>query len=107
NTPTHAAVGTGSSGDTGGLAWQTSLSWLDLRPGHSVSYQYGRAQPGWLISPDFRNNEILHEVRYSWEMTGHVTLDARFRRRDEMNQLVGAARTQRNEDFFLRFTLSL
>ncbi|MGH8679419.1 MAG: hypothetical protein ACREUQ_13845, partial [Burkholderiales bacterium] len=31
NTPTHAAVGTGSSGDTGGLAWQTSLSWLDLR----------------------------------------------------------------------------
>jgi len=28
----------------------------------------GRADPGWLISPDFRNNEILSEVRYEWKI---------------------------------------
>lgn len=103
-TPKHSTVGTGSAGDTGGLAWQTSLSWLDLRPGHSVSYQYGRAQSGWLISPDFRNNEILHEVRYSWQMSGRIALDARLRRREEMTRLTGADQAERNDDFFLRFT---
>ena len=106
NTPTKAAIGTGTTGDTGGLAWQVQLSFLDVFPSHSFALQHGRAQGGWLISPDFRNNEILYELRYEWKIVENHTLTARARRRDEMDMLVVAARARRDEDVFVRYTLS-
>lgn len=106
HTSKKAAIGTGTEGDTGGLAWQVQLSFLDVFPGHSLALQHGRAQGGWLISPDFRNNEILHELRYEWRIVQNHTLTTRFRRRDEMDMLVGAARARRDEDIFVRYTLS-
>jgi hypothetical protein len=106
NTPGRAAVGTGMSGATGGLAWQVQLSLLDVFPGHSFALQHGRAQAGWLISPDFRNNEVLSEVRYEWKIDQRQALTARFRRRDEIDILVGAASKRRDDDFFLRYTIS-
>jgi hypothetical protein len=106
NTPKRAAIGTGSDGDTGGLAWQVQLSFLDVFPGHSFALQHGRAQGGWLISPDFRNNEILYELRYEWKIVENHALTTRYRRRDEMDMLVGAARARRDEDVFVRYTLS-
>ena len=101
-----AAIGTGPDGDTGGIAWQVQLSFLDVFPGHSFSLQHGRAQGGWLISPDFRNNEILYELRYEWKIVENHTLTTRYRQRDEMDMLVGAARARRDEDIFVRYTLS-
>ena len=106
NTPTQTAIGTGIDGDTRGLAWQVQLSILDVFPGHSFALQHGRAQGGWLISPDFRNNEILDELRYEWKIVENHTLTARVRRRDEMNMLMDAARARRDEDIFVRYTLS-
>ncbi len=106
NTPTKAAIGTGTSGETGGFAWQVQVSFLDAFPGHSFALQHGRAQAGWLISPDFRNNEILYELRYEWRIVENHTLTTRFRRRDEIDALVGAARARRDEDIFVRYTLS-
>lgn len=106
NTSTNAAIVTGTTGDTGGLAWQVQLSFLDVLPGHSIALQHGRAQAGWLISPDFRNNEILYELRYEWRIVENHTLATRFRRRDEMDMLVGATRARRDEDIFVRYTLS-
>jgi len=106
HTPKKAAIGTGTDGNSGGLAWQVQLSFLDVFPGHSCALQHGRAQGGWLISPDFRNNEILYELRYEWRIVQNHTLAARFRRRDEMDMLVGAARARRDEDIFVRYTLS-
>ena len=105
NTPTKAVIGTGTTGDTGGLAWQVQLSFLDVFPAHSFALQHGRAQGGWLISPDFRNNEILYELRYEWKIVENHTLTSRIRRRDEMDLLVGAARARRDEDVFVRYTL--
>ena len=106
NTPKKAAIGTGTEGDAGGFAWQAQVSFLDVFPGHSLALQHGRAQGGWLISPDFRNNEVLYELRHEWKIVENHTLTARFRRRDEMDMLVGAARARRDEDIFVRYTLS-
>jgi hypothetical protein len=106
NTPTKAAVGTGNAGDAGGVAWQVQLSFLDVFPGHSFALQHGRAQGGWLISPDFRNNEILYELRHEWKIVENHTLTTRLRRRDELDMLVGAAHARRDEDIFVRYTLS-
>ncbi len=102
-TPDTAIIGTGTSGRAGGFAWQLQLSILDLFPRHSFAVQYGRADPGWLISPDFRNNEVLREFRYEWKIDERQTFTARVRRRDEMNILVDAARKRQDEDFFLRY----
>ncbi len=106
NTPMKAAIGTGTTGNTGGLAWQIQVSFLDVFPRHSFALQHGRAQGGWLISPDFRNNEILYELRHEWRIVENHTLTTRLRRRDEMDTLVGAAGARRDEDIFLRYTLS-
>jgi hypothetical protein len=103
NTPDAATIGTGTSGSAGGFAWQVELSILDLFPGHSFAVQHGRADPGWLISPDFRNNEVLSELRYEWKIDERQTFTARVRRRDEMDILVDAARKRQDEDFFLRY----
>ena len=103
NTPDAATIGTGTSGSAGGFAWQIELSILDLFPGHSFAVQHGRADPGWLISPDFRNNEVLSELRYEWKIDERQTFTARVRRRDEMDILVDAARKRQDEDFFLRY----
>lgn len=105
NTPTKAAIGTDTAGDTGGLAWQVQLSFLDVFHGHSIALQHGRAQGGWLISPDFRNNEILYELRHEWKIIEKQTLTTRFRRRDEMDEILGAAQARRDEDIFVRYTL--
>jgi hypothetical protein len=105
NTPSRPAVGTGTSGTTGGFAWQVQLSLLDVFPGHSFAVQHGQADPGWLISPDFRSNEILSEVRYEWKIDERQAFTLRFRRRDEMQMLTDAVRKRRDDDFFLRYTL--
>jgi hypothetical protein len=105
NTPSQAAVGTGASGAAGGFAWQVQLSLLDVFPKHSFALQHGQADPGWLISPDFRNNEILSEVRYEWKIAARQAFTFRFRRREEMETLVGAVRKRRDDDIFLRYTL--
>ena len=106
NTPSRASVGTGTSGTTGRFAWQVQLSLLDVFPGHSFALQYGRAQAGWLISPDFRNNEVLSELRYEWKIDERQAFTARARRRNEMDIMVDAARKRREDDFFLRYTVN-
>ncbi len=103
NTPDAATLGTGTSGSAGGFAWQVQLSILDLFPGHSLAAQYGRADAGWLISPDFRNNEALSEFRYEWKIDERQRFTVRVRRRDEMDVLVNAARNRRDEDLFVRY----
>ena len=104
NTPDKATVGTGTSGSSGGLAWQVQLSIVNVVPGHSFSVQHGRADAGWLISPDFRNNEVLSEVRYEWSIDENQTFTARVRQRDDMDLLTDAAQKRRDEDFFLRYS---
>ena len=103
-TPTRQAVGTGTSGDTDGLAWNVSTSLMDFVPGHSIGVLYGRTGSGWLLSPQFGNNEEQIEARWSWRMTENLTIDARIRRREDLHRLLTAQRQQKELDVFLRLT---
>src|SRR5690606_34644976 len=63
-TPLASAVGTGGSGDAGGLAWQLQASLYDFAPRHHIGIAIGGADAGWLLSPDYRPNDRSAEIRY-------------------------------------------
>lgn len=103
-TQTNAAEGFGGEGDVGGLAWAVYASLMNIRPGHSVGINYGRSEPGWLLSPQYRNNEELLELRYRWRKRSDLVFEFRVRRRNELEQLVGEPGTSDETDFFARAT---
>jgi hypothetical protein len=106
-TPTHAELGLGGNGgdEAGGLAYQLAATLQDLPAGHRLGVVYSRTQAGWLIAPDFRNNDELIELRYEWVPSPGHSLDARVRRRDELLRPPGALRDRRDTDLYLRYSL--
>ena len=103
-TPTRQAVGTGSDGDADGLAWNASVSLMDFFAAHSIGFLYGQTGAGWLLSPQYANNEEQIEIRWSWRHRSNFILDARVRQREELDQLITAQRKEKELDFFLRAT---
>lgn len=104
-TPTRAAMGLGGAGDTDGLAWLISASVVDFRPNHSVGINYGRTDAGWLLSPQYRENEEAIEIRYMWRRSQNLALDIRVRWRKELEQLEITTSKQQDLNVFARFTL--
>ncbi len=104
-TPTRTAVGLAGNGDTDGLAWLVSASMVEFRPGHSVGINYGRTDAGWLLSPQYRENEEALEIRYMWRRSRNLALDVRGRWRRELEQLENTTRKQEELNVFARFTL--
>ncbi len=104
NTPTRAATSTGTSGDTDGYAGQLTFNFIDFRPGHSVGLVLGVAETGWLLSPDFRNNNTLVETRYKWKLAKNQAVEARLRRREDIDQLTTAAKKREDIDAYVRYT---
>jgi hypothetical protein len=104
NTPTEAAMNTGTSGDTGGMAAQVSFNFIDIVPRHSFALVYGHTEAGWLLSPDFRNNNSLVEGRYQWRIDGDRSIEARLRERKDLDSITGALRDRTDRDFYLRYT---
>ena len=103
-TQTLAAAGLAGDGDADGLAWYVVLSLMDFRPNHSIGINYGQTGAGWLMSPQFRNNESLAEIRYQWRKSKQLAFDFRIRNREELEQLILSDQKHRELDFFLRFT---
>jgi hypothetical protein len=104
-TPTRRAVGIGrSNDDTSGFAWNLSSSVMDFIPTHSIGLLYGRTDAGWLLSPQYDKNEELIEIRWSWRPVERFMVDARVRRRKDLDPLVVAQRKRSEIDFFLRAT---
>ena len=103
-TQTRSAAGFAGNGDVDGLAWNVVLSLMDIRPNHSVGINYGRVGAGWLLSPQFRQNESLAEIRYQWRKTRQLALDVRIRIRTELEQQMLSNSKREEVDFFLRFT---
>jgi len=101
NTPSGAAVGTGETGDSDGLAWQAAASLYDIAPGHNLGVAYGRTGAGWLISPDFRNNDELAEIRYQRRFNKNTSLEARVRERRELEHPAGT-RARVDHDLYVR-----
>ena len=104
-TPTRAAMGLPGNGDTDGVAWNVAASVLDFRGNHNIGINYGRTDAGWLLSPQFRENEELIEIRYLWRPSRVRALEIRARLRNELLQLNGTARKQEELDIYVRLTL--
>ena len=71
----------------------------------ACSYAIGRlAEAGWLLSPNFRPNEQLAEVRYQWRPRDWPAIDVRVRWREDLEQQTTAVQKRERFDAFLRFT---
>ena len=86
---------------------QLSANWLDLRPGHDLAVVYGRAEAGWLLSPDFVPNMDLQELRYQWSLNKHSAIEFRLRRREDLVERSDRPFTRIDRDFYLRYTYKL
>jgi hypothetical protein len=103
-TPTaYGALLTGAE-DVDGLAWNLVASIMDFAPENSIGFEYAQADPGWLLSPQFRPNEELIEIRHMWSPKKFPRIETRIRRRREMDQRAGTARRRTQWDFFIRAT---
>lgn len=102
--PTNAAAGLPGSGDAGNTAFQLTMNWLDFMPGHSVGLVVGRAEAGWLLSPDFRDNTDLLELRYKWALAKKHKIEARVRRREDSELKTGALKEREDVDLYVRYT---
>lgn len=107
NTPKAATVKTGVKGDAGGFAGQLSLNLIDFIPGQGVALVLAHADAGWLISPDFRPNTDLYELRYQWKINRKNRLEGRIRLRQDADSIIGAAEDREDTDFYLRYTYKL
>lgn len=101
NTPRGDVTPAGGQGDAGGLAWQVQASVYDFAPRHNLGVAYGRADAGWLISPDFRPNDKLAEVRYQWRFLPRTSIEARLRERRELEHPAGT-RARVDHDLYVR-----
>jgi hypothetical protein len=88
-----------------GWALQLATTLADLLPGHRIGLAYGRTDPEWLISPDFRPNDELVELRYQVVVTPGHSIEARARVRDEIRRPPDAVRDRRDTDIYVRYTL--
>jgi hypothetical protein len=77
---------------------------MNFRPGHSIGLNYGRIGAGWLLSPQYRQNEELKEIRYVWRYRDNQSLEIRFRQRDDLDQLLTAQNKRDDFDLYVRFT---
>lgn len=104
NTQLKSTAGTGTSGDADGLAGQLTFNLVDFAPHHSFGLVLGRTGAGWLLSPDFRNNNTHIEGRYVWKIAKNQKIAIRLRQRQDLEMIVGETRKQIDRDLYARFT---
>ena len=104
NTPTEASKSIGGSSESDGFAGQVTFNLVNFVPKHSVGLVVGRAGAGYLISPDFRENTNLLELRYKWAIDKKQKIEARIRRREDIDQVTSSLQTRVDTDFYLRYT---
>jgi hypothetical protein len=106
STPNKPAAGIIGLGDAGGLAWNVTASIMEFLPNQSIGVNYAETEAGWLISPQYADNERLFEIRYMWRPTDRLTLDVRGRWRDELTQRIIEDPDRDRFDFYARVTWS-
>jgi len=103
-TPPKELIGIEGEGDTDGLAWNVVLSVMDFLPDHSIGVNYAETGAGWLLSPQYGENEKLGEIRYQWRPNQNLAVEVRYRKRKELETLILSDPRQEENDIFLRFT---
>jgi len=107
NVPQKSALKIGGTEDVNDTAWQTSFNLMDFKPRHSIGLVLGKAGGGWLISPDFRENERLMEIRYKWVINKKLSMESRVRNRKESEQQTNALQKRDSDDLYVRLTYKL
>jgi len=100
--PTREAVNLDSN--VNALAWDVVASVMDFRPGQSIGINYARTGAGWLLSPSFRPNEELIEIRYQWRLNRSLMFEARLRWHEDQEKPIGAFEKREQYDMFVRLT---
>jgi len=103
-TPQRFALGLPGSGAADGWGWQLGADLVNVFPRHTVGLNYGRADPGWLISNDFRQNNELAELRWQFKYSPALRFEFRARWRRELERRAGADFLQRDRDVRVRTT---
>ncbi len=106
NTPTKTASGIIGTGNADGLAWNVTASVMDFVPNHSIGINFAKTEAGWLLSPQYTDNERLFEIRYVWRPTNRLTVDIRGRWRDDLHERIIVDPGRNRFDFYARFTWS-
>ena len=101
-TPTAQAVNLEEDAD--GLAWDVVVSVMDFLPDHSIGVNYAQTGSGWYLSPQFRPNEELLELRYQWRPAHFPLLEIRIRERQDLQQETTAIRKRHEIDGYIRLT---
>jgi len=101
-TPTAQAVNLEKDAD--GLAWDVVVSVMDFLPGHSIGVNYAQTGSGWYLSPQFRPNEELLELRYQWRPTYFPLVEIRIRERQDLQQKTTVSRKRHEIDGYIRLT---
>lgn len=104
NNPERSTLLLEGADEVAGNGYQVSANFFDIRPGHHLGVVYAHVQGGWLTSNDFRNNNELYEIRYQRRFTPNLSMEIRFRRRDDIESRIGAVRDQRDHDMYARLT---
>jgi hypothetical protein len=106
NTQSEQIAGIGQSGSVGveGLAFQISLNLMNAYRNHNLGVLFGDIGAGWLISPDFRENNREVEVRYLWQISPKLNTEHRIRVRTDREKLVTAGQKREEVDLYFRFT---
>jgi len=103
-TPTNMAGNLPGSGDVDGLAWDVVASVMDFKPGHNIGINYAQTGAGWFLSPQFRPNEEMFEIRYQWRSSRIPLVEARIRWREDLKQFEDTDRKRNVIDLFVRLT---
>jgi hypothetical protein len=86
------------------LAWNVTASIMEFRPRQSLGVFYSRTGAGWLLSPNFAQNEESFEIRYVWRPRNFPAIDFRLRWREDIEQQTNANNKRERIDAFLRLT---
>ncbi|MFQ5962279.1 MAG: hypothetical protein ACE5MG_12865 [Candidatus Methylomirabilales bacterium] len=86
------------------FAFVAGVDLKNLGPG-SLGFQFNWTQPGYLISPDYPNNAWSIETRYKVPIAKRVTLELRYRHRQEIEKLVDAQQRQTDDNVLARITV--
>jgi len=75
-----------------------------LGPG-ALGFQFGWAQAGYLISPDYPNNAWSSEARYKLSVTKNAVFEIRYRHRQDIDRLIDALDGRTDDNILARVTV--
>lgn len=82
----------------------TGCDLKQLGPG-ALGFQFGWAQAGYLISPDYPNNAWSSEVRYKLDIATNAIFEIRYRHRQEIDRPNGVLERQTDDNMLARVTI--